>query len=61
MTGRQDSSTGYVDTWSLLEHCPRASFAVLDLAGHNAQIERPELFAALTHDFLDRVEQHAPA
>lgn len=58
VTGRQDSSTGYVDTWALLEHYPRATFAVLDTAGHNAQIERPELFEALVHDFLDRVEQH---
>lgn len=61
VTGRQDSSTGYVDSWSLVEHYPRATFAVLDLAGHNAQIERPGVFATLTHDFLDRVEQHAPA
>lgn len=56
VTGRQDSSTGYADTWALLEHYPRASFAVLDMAGHNAQIERPALFEALVHDFLDRIE-----
>lgn len=57
ITGRQDASTGYADTWALLEHYPRATFAVLDTAGHNAQLERPELFGALVHDFLDRVEQ----
>jgi pimeloyl-ACP methyl ester carboxylesterase len=55
--GRQDSSTGYRDAWPLLEHYPRASFAVLDRAGHNAQIEQPALFDALVHDWLDRVEQ----
>ncbi len=54
--GRQDSSTGYRDAWALLEHYPRATFAVLDRAGHNAQIEQPELFAALVHEWLDRVE-----
>lgn len=57
MTGRQDASTGYRDTWSLLEHYPRASFTVLDRAGHNLQIEQPGLFAAITADWLDRVEE----
>lgn len=57
ITGRQDASTGYLDTWALVEHYPRATFAVLDTAGHNAQLERPEVFGALVHDFLDRVEQ----
>lgn len=57
VTGRQDASTGYVDSWALLERYPRATFAVLDTAGHNAQLERPEVFGALVHDFLDRVEQ----
>ncbi|MBW9208962.1 alpha/beta hydrolase [Mumia sp. zg.B21] len=56
VTGRQDSSTGYVDSWALLEHYPRATFAVLDTAGHNAQIERPELFGSLMNDWLDRVD-----
>jgi alpha-beta hydrolase superfamily lysophospholipase len=57
MAGRQDASTGYRDTWSLLEHYPRASFTVLDRAGHNLQIEQPGLFAAITADWLDRVEE----
>lgn len=56
ITGRQDSSTGYLDVWDLIEHYPRATFAVLDAAGHNAQIERPEAFNTLVHDWLDRVE-----
>ena len=30
-------------------------FAVLDVAGHNLQFERPELFGALVRDWLDRV------
>jgi pimeloyl-ACP methyl ester carboxylesterase len=57
--GRQDSSTGYRDPWRILEHYPRATFAVLDRAGHNAQIEQPALFTALVSDWLDRVEQAA--
>jgi len=55
--GRQDSSTGYRDPWQILEHYPHATFAVLDRAGHNAQIEQPALFSALVSDWLDRVEQ----
>jgi pimeloyl-ACP methyl ester carboxylesterase len=57
--GRQDSSTGYRDAWHLLEHYPRATFAVLDRAGHNAQIEQPALFTALIHEWLDRIEESA--
>lgn len=57
MTGRQDSSTGYQDSLALLDHYPRASFNVLDRAGHNLQIEQPELFNAITAEWLDRVEE----
>ncbi|MFC4336360.1 alpha/beta fold hydrolase [Salininema proteolyticum] len=31
------------------------TFAVLDMAGHNAQIEQPELFGALMREWLGRV------
>jgi pimeloyl-ACP methyl ester carboxylesterase len=55
VTGRQDSSVGYADQFALLPHYPRATFAVLDVAGHNAQFEQPELFDALMREWLDRV------
>jgi pimeloyl-ACP methyl ester carboxylesterase len=55
LTGRQDSSVGYVDQFALLPHYPRASSAVLDMAGHNLQFEQPELFEALMVDWLNRV------
>jgi pimeloyl-ACP methyl ester carboxylesterase len=55
ITGRQDSSVGYADQFALLPHYPRATFAVLDVAGHNAQFEQPELFDALMREWLDRV------
>jgi pimeloyl-ACP methyl ester carboxylesterase len=57
LTGRQDNITGYRDQWSVLEDFPRATFAVLDRAGHNVTIEQPELVAALTTEWLDRVEE----
>jgi pimeloyl-ACP methyl ester carboxylesterase len=55
LTGRQDSTVGYSDHVALLPHYPRATFAVLDVAGHNLQIEQPVLFEALMNEWLDRV------
>jgi len=40
LVGRQDASVGYGDAWSILEDYPRGTFAVLDRAGHNLQIEQ---------------------
>ncbi|PKO14752.1 MAG: 2-hydroxy-6-oxo-6-phenylhexa-2,4-dienoate hydrolase [Chloroflexi bacterium HGW-Chloroflexi-10] len=57
LTGRQDASTGYQDPWKILENYPHASFATLDRAGHNLQIEQPGLFNTLTMDWLERVER----
>lgn len=59
--GRQDSDTCYRDAWGILEHYPRATYAVLDRAGHNLQIEQPVLFEALVSEWLDRVEEHLSA
>lgn len=55
--GRQDSSTGYRDAWNILENYPRGTFAVLDRAGHNAQIEQSQLFNALVNEWLERVQE----
>jgi pimeloyl-ACP methyl ester carboxylesterase len=59
LTGRQDCSVGYFDLWPLLEIYQRASFVVLDKAGHNLEIEQPELFAALTQEWLERIVSHS--
>ena len=61
LLGRQDSSTGYRDAWQVLESYPSATFAVLDRAGHNLQIEQPKLFEALVGEWLDRVAEAAGA
>jgi pimeloyl-ACP methyl ester carboxylesterase len=55
LVGRQDIAVGYVDQFSLLTDYPRAILAVLDVAGHNLQIEQPVLFAALAEEWLERV------
>jgi len=56
LLGRQDSAVGYRDAWKIIENYPRATFAILDRAGHILQIEQEELFNSLTNDWLDRVE-----
>jgi pimeloyl-ACP methyl ester carboxylesterase len=55
--GRQDSVVGYRDAWRLIESYPRATFAVLDRAGHCLQIEQERLFAELAAEWLDRMRE----
>jgi pimeloyl-ACP methyl ester carboxylesterase len=56
VAGRQDTSVGYRDAWRIVENYPRATFVVLDKAGHNLQIEHAQLFNALVSEWLDRVQ-----
>ena len=58
VTGRQDSTVGYARAWDLLEQYPRATFAVLDAAGHALPHQQPELLRALVTEWLDRVRGH---
>ncbi|MFE4541175.1 alpha/beta fold hydrolase [Arthrobacter sp. NPDC056727] len=55
--GRQDSMVGYASQWDLLRHYPRATFAVLDRAGHALPHEQPGLLKALIAEWLDRVHE----
>ncbi len=55
LLGRQDDSVGYKDAWNLLDHYSRASFMVVDGAGHNLQIEQEEIFAACVRQWLRSV------
>lgn len=57
LLGRQDSSVGYKDALGLLNKYPRGTFAILDRAGHNLQIEQPHLFNHLVNEWLDRMEE----
>ena len=58
VAGRQDSITGYRDAWPLLEHLPRATYAVLDRAAHALTYEQSELLNALAGEWLDRVGEY---
>lgn len=55
LTGRQDSFVGYKDAWDILDKYPRATFGVIDRAGHNLQIEQEEIFNVMTKEWLERV------
>jgi pimeloyl-ACP methyl ester carboxylesterase len=57
LTGRQDATAGYGGSWRLLEHYPRATFAVLDHAGHGLLHEQVGLAGALLAEWLDRVHE----
>lgn len=58
LTGRQDSVVGYREAWALLDNYPRATFAVLDQAGHGLYIEQKALFRSLVSEWLNRVEEY---
>ncbi len=56
--GRQDASVGYRDAWELVERYPRATFAVLDGAGHLlGSAEEVDLFRRLVGEWLDRIDR----
>ena len=57
IAGRQDSCVGYHDQLTLLEHYPHGTFALLDTAGHNLQLDQPALFEALVLEWLDRIQK----
>ena len=59
LTGRYDLVCGYREAYRLLDSYPRATFAVLDRAGHLLALEQPSLFRTLVSEWLDRVEEYA--
>ena len=58
LLGRYDFEVGYHDALKVIENYPRATYAILDKAGHSLSWEQPELFSALVSDWLKRVEAH---
>jgi len=55
--GHQDATVGYELQLQLLPEFPRATLAVVDMAGHYlGRIERPKVFNSLVRDWIQRVE-----
>ena len=57
LLGRHDAEVGYRDALKAIENFPRATFAILDKAGHSLSWEQPQLFFALADEWLQRVEE----
>ncbi|MEM7033283.1 MAG: alpha/beta hydrolase [Chloroflexota bacterium] len=57
LTGKHDSVVGYENVFPLLSRYPRATFAVLDRAGHALHTEQVHLFNTLVDEWLDRVQE----
>jgi pimeloyl-ACP methyl ester carboxylesterase len=58
--GRQDAPFRYRKYWQLLPNFARATYAILDGAGHTLWSDRNELACVLVRDWLGRVEAWAP-
>jgi pimeloyl-ACP methyl ester carboxylesterase len=56
ITGRQDAMVGYKDAWDILDKYPRATYVVLDRAGHQLE-EKAAVVNVLVNEWLDRVEE----
>ena len=52
VVGKQDTEVGYKDQFKLLEKYPNATYCALNKAGHNLQIEQPELFQSIVKNWL---------
>ncbi|WP_439098326.1 alpha/beta fold hydrolase [Bifidobacterium catulorum] len=59
VTGREDQIVGYEDQHALIPHYPNAEFVVLENAGHNLYIDRPEETGRLVGDWADRIVEAA--
>jgi pimeloyl-ACP methyl ester carboxylesterase len=55
--GRQDSTVGFARQLGLMGEFPRATFAVVDFAGHYlGRVERPRVYNALIADWIERMD-----
>jgi pimeloyl-ACP methyl ester carboxylesterase len=59
LAGRQDATAGHTGAWELVEQYPRATFVVLDRAGHALLHEQPTLTQALVVEWLARVREQS--
>lgn len=55
ITGGQDHVVGFEDQSDLLAYYPRATYAVIDRAGHNAHMDQPEIVQGLLRDWARRL------
>lgn len=52
IAGKQDTEVGYKDQFDLIKNYPNATYCAINGAGHNLQIEQPELFQSIVKQWL---------
>lgn len=57
LTGKNDYVVGYKDSLKLIDKYPRATFSILDMAGHGMQYEQKHMIDNLVIDWLNRVKR----
>ena len=52
ITAKQDTEVGYKDQFDLMEKYINATYCAIERAGHNLQIEQPEIFESMVKNWL---------
>ena len=52
IAAKQDTEVGYKDQFDLMRKYTNATYCAVERAGHNLQIEQPEIFEGLVKDWL---------
>jgi pimeloyl-ACP methyl ester carboxylesterase len=52
ITGKQDTEVGYRDQFQYMNIYTNSTYIALNRAGHNLQIEQPELFETIVGNWL---------
>ncbi len=52
MTGKQDTEVGYLDQFDLMKKYINSTYVALNRAGHNLQIEQPNMFREIVKAWL---------
>ena len=52
IAAKQDTEVGYKDQFDLMEKYTNATYCAVECAGHNLQIEQPEIFESLVKNWL---------
>ena len=52
ITAKQDTEVGYKDQFDLMKIYPNSTYCAIERAGHNLQIEQPELFENTVRSWL---------
>ncbi len=52
IVGKGDTEVGYKDQFDLIKYYPNTTYCAINNAGHNLQIEQPELFESIVKQWL---------